>query len=76
MTEPGLDQDALTAAHKAVEDVLVGLRDHGVSTLEVANGVVIRGRNGEASSAIRLGTREALEIGIRAYLAARGQATT
>jgi hypothetical protein len=67
---PPVDQAALTAAHKAVEDVLVDLRDNGISTLECANGIVIRSRDGEPSPVIRIGTREALEIGIKAYLAA------
>jgi len=64
-----LDQDALTMAHLAVEDELVELRDARISIMGPANGLVIRERDGRESSAMRIGTRHALEIGIAAYLA-------
>lgn len=65
-----LDPDALTAAHVAVEDVLVEMRDARMSVIGRANGLVIRERDGELSGVMRLGTRDALSIGIKAYLAA------
>jgi len=67
-----VDQRALTEAHKAVEDVLIELRDLRVSVL-TANGLVVRESDGTESSIMRLGTREGLEIGIRAYLKALGR---
>lgn len=70
MTEPTLDEAALAAAHKAVEDALVEFRDGRISVLNRANGFVIRERDGELSSIMRLGTRDGLRIGIKAYLAA------
>jgi hypothetical protein len=66
-TRRPIDQDALTEAHKAVEDVLIELRDLRVSVL-TANGLVVRESDGTESSIMRLGTREGLEIGLRAYL--------
>jgi hypothetical protein len=65
-----IDQAALTAAHLAVEDELVEMRDAYMSVLGPANGLVIKNRDGSESSAMRMGTREALQIGITAYLAA------
>lgn len=67
-----LDEDALTAAHLAVEDVLVDFRDNGIGVLGPANGFVIKYRDGQLSDVIRLGTREGLRIAIKAYLAAIG----
>ena len=65
-----LDQDALTAAHVAVEDELVEMRDSRMSVLGPANGLIIKERNGSWSDVMRMGTRDALRIGITAYLAA------
>lgn len=64
-----LDQDALTMAHLAVEDQLVELRDARISIMGPANGLIIRERDGSESPWMRMGTRDALEIGIAAYLA-------
>jgi hypothetical protein len=68
MSDP-LDEDALTAAHLAVEDVLIEFRDERLSVIGPANGFVVRERNGDPSGVMRLGTREGLRIGIEAYLA-------
>jgi hypothetical protein len=65
-----LDQAALYSAHKAVEDVLVDLRDRRISVMGSGNGFVIREKDGKDSDVMRLGTREGLAIGIRAYLEA------
>lgn len=65
-----LNQEALTAAHKAVEDALIEFRDMRVSEPFAANGFVVREADGEESSIIRFGTRTGLNIGIKAYLTA------
>lgn len=65
-----LDQEALAAAHLAVEDMLVDLRERRISR-QARNGLVILERDGSESSAIRLGTRDGLAVGIRAYLKVR-----
>jgi len=65
-----LDEKALTAAHLAIEDVLIEFRDLRVSVMGPANGFVVRERDGSESPIMRLGTRDGLEIAIRAYLAA------
>jgi hypothetical protein len=69
-----IDGFALEVARLHVEDVLVDLRDADMSAPFCGNGLVIRDRNGEYSPIIRLSTREALMIGVRAYLAALGRA--
>jgi hypothetical protein len=66
----GIDEAALTAAHKAVEDALVNFRDNRISVLNRGNGFVIRERDGQQSDILRLGTRDGLRIGIAAYLKA------
>lgn len=73
MTGPTVDEGALTAAHLAVENELVELRDAGFGLVGYGNGLVIHHRDGAESTVMRLGTREALRIGVRAYLAALPQ---
>jgi hypothetical protein len=63
-----LDEHALTAAHLAVEDALIDFRDSRIGILGCANGFVVNERDGTPSSIMRLGTREGLSIGIKAYL--------
>lgn len=65
-----LDSDALTAAHLAVEDVLIELRDARISVLGPANGLIVKERDGQHSPIMRMGTRHALGVGIAAYLKA------
>lgn len=70
-----LDTDALTiddyeAARKAVEDVLIEFRDARISQLR-NNGLVIREKDGGASSIIRLGPEDAVRIGLEAIVARR-----
>jgi hypothetical protein len=65
---PAIDETALTAAHLAIEDALVDLRDARVSVIGPANGFVIKERDGQLSDVMRLGTREGLRIAIKAYL--------
>jgi hypothetical protein len=66
----GLNEDALTAAHLAVEDVLIEMRDARMSTFGRANGFVCNERDGTPSGIMRLGTRDGLRIAIEAYLKA------
>jgi hypothetical protein len=68
MNHEALNQEALTAAHLAIEDALVEFRDERISVLNRANGFVIRERDGQPSSIMRFGTRDGLRIGIEAYL--------
>jgi len=63
-----LDQGALTAAHFAVENELIDLRDRRIGILGCANGFVVNEYDGTPSSVMRLGTREGLAIAIAAYL--------
>lgn len=65
-----IDEDALTAAHLAVEDELINLRDRRIGILGRANGFVVREQDGTNSSIMRLGTRDGLRIAIEAYLSA------
>lgn len=44
------------------------MRDGGIGVAGHANGFVVNHRDGSPSSVMRLGTREGLRIGIRAYL--------
>lgn len=69
-----LDQAALTAAHVAVEDELIWMRDAGMSMPFHANGFVVRNYDGTESCIMRLGTRDGLRIGIKAYLMAQAAA--
>jgi hypothetical protein len=68
MTE--IDEDALTAAHVAIEDVLIELRDSRIGVLNRANGFVVNEYDGTPSNTMRLGTRDGLRIAIKAYLEA------
>lgn len=65
-----LDEDALTAAHRAVEDVLIEFRNNRISVLGPANGFVVREHDGSPSPIMRIGTRDGLRIAIKAYLTA------
>ncbi len=67
---PDLDEEALTAAHLAVEDVLIEMRDSCMFILGRANGFVVNEYDGTPSSIMRLGTRDGLRLGIQAYLKA------
>jgi hypothetical protein len=65
----GLDSDALTAAHCAVETELCALRDARITIVGPANGFVVHEYDGATSGLMRLGTRTGVAIGIAAYLA-------
>ena len=59
------DEKLLEVGRKAIEDTLVEFRDGRLSALR-NNGLVIKERNGDASSTIRLGAEDALRIGLKA----------
>jgi hypothetical protein len=63
-----INEAALTAAHLAVEDVLIDMRDSRMGVLGRANGFIVNEKDGTPSSIMRLGTRDGLRIGIKAYL--------
>lgn len=65
-----IDDEALTAAHLAVEDQLIEMRDARLSVVGPRNGLVVNEKDGEPSPIMRLGTRQGLQVGIQAYLAA------
>jgi hypothetical protein len=60
-----LTLDPVTAAHLAVEDRLIELRDARISVLGPGNGLVIKERNGADSPIMRMGTREAVELALQ-----------
>lgn len=70
MSDIELNQDALTAAHIAIEDYLIEMRDARVGVIGRANGFVVNEKDGTPSSIMRVGTRDGLEIAIKAYLKA------
>ena len=58
----------LEIGRKAVEDVLVDRRDNRLSVLNRGNGLVIREKDGKESCIIRMGTGDAMRIGIEAII--------
>lgn len=60
------DDELLEVGRKAVEDVLVEWRNSRISMCLRGNGLVIRERNGGASSIIRMGPEQAMKIGLKA----------
>lgn len=60
------DAAALAAAHIKLEDLLIELRDDRISLMGRGNGLVIREQDGKESSMIRIGTRDAVRIGLLA----------
>lgn len=59
------DPETLTAIHLIVEDELIDMRDRGISIVGPANGLVVKYQDGTWSDAIRMGTREAVELVIK-----------
>lgn len=75
-----LDTDTLTdedyeIARKAIEDVLIDLRDSRISVLFRNNGLVVNESDGRASPIIRMGPETAVRIGIAAIAARRSSLT-
>jgi hypothetical protein len=61
-----VDESLLEVGRKAVEEVLIDLRDSRISILNRGNGLVVREKDGTESSIIRMGTESALRIGLKA----------
>lgn len=72
MAEIEIDDFALEAARKAVEDELIEWRDSGRFMLS-GNGFTVRNRDG-SDGIMRMSTAFGLRIGIEAYLAALAEA--
>ena len=62
------NDELLEVGRKAVEDVLVDFRDSRISQFLRGNGLVIKEKDGKDSSIIRLGTEDAISIGLKAIL--------
>lgn len=56
----------LEVARKKVEDVLINFRDSRISQLNRHNGLVVYEKDASQSSIIRLGTEDAIRIGLTA----------
>lgn len=63
------NDELLEIGRKAVEDVLVDMRDSRLSIMGRNNGLIIRERDGSDSHIIRLGTEQALSIALKAIAA-------
>jgi hypothetical protein len=63
------NDELLEIGRKAVEDVLVDMRDSRLSIMGRNNGLIIRERDGSDSRIIRLGTEQALRIALKAIAA-------
>lgn len=60
------NKELLEVARKAVEDTLIEFRDSRIALLNRANGLVVHEKDGTDSPLIRLGTEDALRIGLSA----------
>jgi len=67
LKEVAEDKELLEVGRLAVEDVLIEYRDGRISVFR-NNGLVVKERDGEASSVIRLGTEDALRIALLAMV--------
>ena len=56
----------LEIGRRAVEDALIDMRDSRMGMIGRGNGLVIREKDGSESSIIRIGTEQALAIGLKA----------
>lgn len=65
-----LTAEDLEVARLAIEDTLVDFRDSRIFVSR-NNGLVIKERDGKDSSIIRLGSEDALRIGIKAIIKRR-----
>jgi hypothetical protein len=63
-----LTEDDYYHMHLALENMLVEMRNNGLSCPIGANGFVIRYENGEPSSLVRLGTKEGIKMAINFLL--------
>lgn len=60
--------ELLEVGRRSIEDTLVDFRNNRISILGRGNGLVIREYDGKSSDIIRLGTKEALRIGLQAII--------
>jgi hypothetical protein len=60
------DEGLLEVGRQAIEDALVEWRDERLSTLNRANGFVIREKDGKESNIIRFGPEHGLRIALLA----------
>lgn len=60
------DRELIEVGRKALEDLLVEMRDERISTPLAANGLVIKEVDGRSSSMIRVTTPEAITLAIKA----------
>lgn len=68
------DDKLLEIGRKAIEDMLVDMRDDRLSFgLNRGNGLVIRERDGQPSNIIRLGPEMALQVGLKAIVKEYGK---
>lgn len=62
------DPELLMAVHLKIEDLLIEMRDGGLSIMNArggpANGLVVRYSDGSPSDIIRLGTRDAVRLAL------------
>jgi hypothetical protein len=66
LNELAENKKLLEVGRKAVEDELIEWRDNRLSEFTRGNGLVVREKNGDASSTIRFGTETALRIALKA----------
>jgi len=62
------DPDMLGHARQSIEDHLIEFRDRRISQPFRGNGLVVREPNGKPSDIIRLGTEDAVRIGLLAII--------
>lgn len=65
LAEVAQDEILLEVARKAIEDLLIEMRDDRVSMLR-NNGLVCKEKDGSPSSIIRMGPEDAVRIGLKA----------
>ena len=72
MSELLLTDEEYEIARRAVEDVLVELRDCRIFVMR-SNGLCIRERDGTPSAFVRMGTETAISIGLEAVRKSRAE---
>jgi hypothetical protein len=57
--------EMMTAAHLAIENELIEMRDSGIFIGPHANGLAVKNKDGSPSPVIRMGTRMAIQMILR-----------
>jgi hypothetical protein len=70
------DEEWYEVGRRAVEDLLIELRDSRISLLGRNNGLVVKERDGSGSATIRLTIEHALKVGMTAIFESRLSAST